>query len=74
MAVTADKVNSQLQLVFATGQDEEGKAMFRTKSFNNIKLTSTPDQLYRVASVLEPLQQHLLATVERNDRTELADL
>ncbi|MFQ3546077.1 DUF1659 domain-containing protein [Halobacillus rhizosphaerae] len=74
MAVTADKVNSQLQLVFATGQDEEGKTTFRTKSFNNIKLTSTPDQLYRVASVLEPLQQHLLATVERNDRTELADL
>ncbi|MGP4075026.1 DUF1659 domain-containing protein [Halobacillus sp. K22] len=74
MAVTTEIVRSQLQLVFENGQDEKGKTVFRTKSFNNIKMTATKDQLYRVATAMAPLQQRLLYAVERNDNSILVDL
>ncbi|UOQ92995.1 DUF1659 domain-containing protein [Halobacillus shinanisalinarum] len=74
MAVTADKVNTQLQLVFENGTDEKGNVKFRTKSFNNVKMEATSDQLYKVATALAPLQQRLLSTIERNDSSVLVDL
>ncbi|WP_101843712.1 DUF1659 domain-containing protein [Halobacillus sp. Marseille-P3879] len=74
MAVTADMVNSQLQLVFENGTDDEGNVKYRRKSFNNVKMEATEDQLYRVAVSIESLQQNLLSTIERNDRSVLVDL
>ncbi|MFD2925315.1 DUF1659 domain-containing protein [Halobacillus naozhouensis] len=74
MAVTADKTNSQLQLVFENGTDEKGNVKYRTKSFNNVKMDATADQLYKVAVALVPLQQRLLSTIERNDSAILTNL
>ncbi|ASF39217.1 MULTISPECIES: DUF1659 domain-containing protein [Halobacillus] len=74
MAVSTEIVRSQLQLVLENGQDEKGNTIFRTKSFNNIKITASEDQLYRVATAMAPLQQHLLYAVERNDNSILIDL
>ncbi|MFZ0371427.1 MAG: DUF1659 domain-containing protein [Halobacillus sp.] len=74
MAVSTEIVRSQLQLVLENGQDEKGNTIFRTKSFNNIKMTASEDQLYRVATAMAPLQQHLLYAVERNDNSILIDL
>jgi hypothetical protein len=64
---TEQKVRTQLQLVFQTGEDGEGNVVIKNKNFNNIKTTATPDQLYAVASALIPLQQWTLLEVERND-------
>jgi hypothetical protein len=64
---TEQKVRTQLQLVFQTGEDGEGNVIVKNKNFNNIKTTATPDQLYAVASALIPLQQWTLLEVERND-------
>ncbi|MCP3026306.1 DUF1659 domain-containing protein [Halobacillus sp. A5] len=74
MAVTADMVNSQLQLVFEDGTDEDGNVKFRRKSFNNVKMEADEEQLYKVAVAIEALQQDLLATIERNDSSVLVDL
>ncbi|UOQ43239.1 DUF1659 domain-containing protein [Halobacillus salinarum] len=74
MAITSDVIHSQLQLVFETGKDEKGKSIYRTKSFNNVKISATAEQLYHVATAFSPLQQHVLAQVERNDRSNLIDL
>ncbi|MFC7063046.1 DUF1659 domain-containing protein [Halobacillus seohaensis] len=74
MAVTADMVNTQLKLVFENGTDEEGNVTYRRKSFNNVKMVATEEQLYNVAIALEALQQNLLSTIERNDRSILVDL
>lgn len=67
MAVNSDKVSSQFQLVFQEGLDGEGNAILRTKSFNNVKVESTADQLHSVAAALEPLQQYTIYAMERND-------
>ncbi|GGF12453.1 hypothetical protein GCM10010954_08940 [Halobacillus andaensis] len=74
MAVTADMVNSQLQLVFENGTDDKGNVKYRRKSFNNVKMEATEEQLYKVAVAIEALQENLLSTIERNDRSVLVDL
>ncbi|MFG6149100.1 DUF1659 domain-containing protein [Halobacillus sp. B23F22_1] len=74
MAVTADMVNSQLQLVFENGTDDKGNVKYRRKSFNNVKMEATEEQLYNIAVAIEALQENLLSTIERNDRSVLVDL
>ncbi|MCT2537062.1 DUF1659 domain-containing protein [Aquibacillus koreensis] len=70
MAVAAT-IDSRLQLAFENGYDAEaGKVILKTKSFNNIKVTATPDQLLAVTAALVPLQQLPLYSIKRND-TEL---
>jgi len=58
---------SQLRLVFEVGTDEAGKPMYRRKSFNNIKVTATPEQLLAVSQALASLQAYPLAQIERSD-------
>ncbi|MGI8314084.1 DUF1659 domain-containing protein [Halobacillus mangrovi] len=74
MAISSEKVGTQLQMVFENGVDGEGNPTFRTKSFNNVKPASTPEQLYTVSTALSQLQQRILYTVERNDSFVIADL
>ncbi|MDL4842055.1 DUF1659 domain-containing protein [Aquibacillus rhizosphaerae] len=70
MAV-AQTIDSRLQLVFENGVDlESGKVILKNKTFNNVKVAATPDQLLAVTTALVPLQQLTLYSVKRND-TEL---
>ncbi|WP_407269370.1 DUF1659 domain-containing protein [Radiobacillus sp. PE A8.2] len=67
MAV-AEKINTRLQLVFEDGVDaESGDPILKSKSFNNVKITATPDQLLAIASSLVPLQQRTLHEIKQND-------
>ena len=72
MAATATMVDSRLSLIFSDGVDGiTGKELFKTKSFNNVKVTATADQLYAVSTSLAPLQERSLFKVERDDSSEL---
>ena len=62
---------SSMVLVFDGGPDDEGNAIKKRKSFNNVKSDATPDQLYTVAQVLTALQQYPLILIERNDTSEI---
>jgi len=63
----ATMTDSRLQLIFEDGLDEEGKPLFSNKNFNNVKTSSTTDQLYAVTMALVPLQQLQLSGIERDD-------
>ncbi|MFD1017972.1 DUF1659 domain-containing protein [Thalassobacillus hwangdonensis] len=67
MAVMSETQSSRLQLVFENGVDGKGEPVYKTKSFNNVKTQATDEQLYEVAVALEPLQQQLWHSIERND-------
>lgn len=70
MAV-AEHLDTRLKLTFQNGIDpNSGKELYKTKSFNNVKTSSTADQLFAIATALAPLQQLTLSSVKRND-TEL---
>lgn len=69
MASTITK--SAFVLTFGNGQDENGKDVFLTKTFRNIKPAAPEDALLAVAGKLAPLQQHPLVSVERDDTSEI---
>jgi hypothetical protein len=72
MAVTSTHTKTRLSIVLNDGVDAEtGKDKFKTKSFNNVRLDATPEELYAFTSALVPLQQRELYTVETNDQSTL---
>lgn len=68
---TSTVLQSTLVLSFDNGVDAKGKPVVKRKAFRNIKTAATQDQLYNVASVLAPLQQLPLISVERDDAAQI---
>ncbi|SDC05820.1 Protein of unknown function [Terribacillus halophilus] len=72
MAVIATHDKTRLSIVLFDGVDPDtGKEKYKTKSFNNIRLDATPDELHAFADVLVPLQQRDFYAVEKNDHSIL---
>lgn len=66
-------IRTGLQLVFNIGVDPEtGEPTTKSKTFNNIKVDATGEQLYRAALALESLQQHPLSNILRKDTYDIA--
>lgn len=73
MAV-AEKISSQLRLVFYDGEDTStGKPIYKSKSFNNVKTDASAEQLLAVAEAFTELQERSLNRVERNDSSEIQE-
>jgi len=62
---------SSMVLLLAGGMNERGETVRLRKSFNNLNLDITADQLYTVATSLTALQQHDLLSIERSDTSEI---
>ncbi|MGV3465470.1 MAG: DUF1659 domain-containing protein [Heyndrickxia sp.] len=62
---------SKLKLVFDNGVDGEGKQLFKNKTFSNIRLDSTADELQSAAQAIASLSQKALYGVERNDNSDV---
>jgi hypothetical protein len=62
---------SSLRLVFDYGMDEKGKPVYKTKTFSNIRLEATPDQLSQAANALGSLSEKPLVRVERSDQLDI---
>lgn len=74
MAVIATHNKTRLSIVLYDGVDPDtGKDKYKTKSFNNIRLDATPDELQAFADALVPLQQRTLYAVEKNDHSILRE-
>lgn len=63
---------TKLRLVFEIGMDEQGKAIYRAKSFSNVRKEATVDQLFQAAQAISALCNDELNKVERNDSTALS--
>lgn len=62
---------TKLRLVFQAGMDDEGNALYKSKTFSNVKKESTADQLYQAAQAITVLCNDTIEKIERNDSTEL---
>ncbi|MFC3041451.1 DUF1659 domain-containing protein [Virgibacillus xinjiangensis] len=70
----AIKIDSTLRLILREGTDlETGKDIYRTKSFTNVKIGTTPEQLYPIANALVGLQQLPLYLMEIRDTSLLSE-
>lgn len=73
MAVV-DQLSSTLRLVLYDGDDLlTGKPIYVSKSFNNVKTNSNPEQLYQTALAFESLQERPLSAVERRDVSAISE-
>lgn len=72
--IIAEPISTQLRLVFYDGEDTmTGDPVYRSKSFNNIKIEATDEQLFIVAEAFEGLQTSSLYTIERRDHSEIRE-
>jgi hypothetical protein len=67
MAVTSTLVKSALNIRFKEGVDEAGKDIIKAKSYSNIKVTSTEDDLLLIGTALGSLMQHEFVGIMRSD-------
>ncbi|WP_017755295.1 DUF1659 domain-containing protein [Calidifontibacillus oryziterrae] len=63
--------DSQLHIEYNVGVDEHGEPIIKNKNYNNLKTTAAPNGIQAVAQAIAGLQQHALASVQRNSNYEI---
>lgn len=66
-------MQSNLRLIYANGYDDEGFAVYKARSYNDINPEATPDQIFNVAKAIASLCNLPLYTVERADKNEIIE-
>ena len=67
-------INTRLRLIFENGtHPTSGNPVLKTKSFNNVLTSATPDQLYAVGNALVGLQTLPIHGIERYDNSEISE-
>ncbi|WNS81493.1 DUF1659 domain-containing protein [Domibacillus sp. DTU_2020_1001157_1_SI_ALB_TIR_016] len=67
----ATLTKSSLRLMFDNGVDENGKQLFQTKTYSNVKTDVTPDQFNAAAAAIAGLSARPLVSIERNDTSTI---
>ncbi|MBA4538394.1 DUF1659 domain-containing protein [Bacillus aquiflavi] len=67
----ANLLDSRLRLVFEAGVDDDGKPIFKAKTFNNIKKTAGANELYEAAQAISALCNYSLDSIERSDNYDI---
>ena len=58
--------DSKLRVVFQTGHTEEGKPIYKTKSYSNVAEDVTPDQLQQVGEALASLSTYPMGGIQQS--------
>lgn len=66
-------MQSNMRLIYENGFDDEGFAIFKARSYNDINTDATPDQIYAAAHAIATLSALQLYTVERSDKHEIVE-
>ena len=66
MALEIITMDSSLQLRFDLGEDEDGKIITRTRTFNRINHDANDEDLYEMAKALAGLQKHPVSRIMKN--------
>ena len=72
MAVVATPLNSSLRIIVETA-DEEGKPIYRTRTYNNVKTAVSDEDLMSVANQLADIQSHPVYAFRRIVETQLTE-
>ncbi|HHW36354.1 MAG TPA: DUF1659 domain-containing protein [Bacillales bacterium] len=63
--------SSQLRIEYHHGMDLDGKPIYKTKNYNYLKTTATPDAILSASQAMAGLQQHELVVVQRNSNFDI---
>ncbi len=72
MAIVSTKNASSIKLSLDCGVDGKGKAIVKSKSFNNLKSDAIDGDIYEVIESIMGLQDFALLKVNRIDNTTLS--
>jgi hypothetical protein len=72
MAVIASNKDSVLVITYQTGLTSQGSPKLGQRSFPNVKLIATDQDIYDVAVAIYELQDYPLIGVRRDNRVDLA--
>ncbi|MFE4426460.1 DUF1659 domain-containing protein [Peribacillus butanolivorans] len=64
-------VSSTLRIDFETGLNEKGSIIFKRRSFSNIKVEATADQLFSASTAIASVQNYPMGEVTRVDTNSL---
>ncbi|MGE4283170.1 MAG: DUF1659 domain-containing protein [Clostridia bacterium] len=73
MPVLSNPLDSRVQIKLNTGTDEDGKAIIKTKTINDIKSSAADQDVMDIVQGLSALQQHSVSGIIRIDEEELVD-
>lgn len=73
MAVVLDPKPSRITIVRETGS-EDGKAILKSKTINNVKSDATHQDIFEVVQALSQLFSHPIVYIERVDSGILTEL
>ncbi|KIL45061.1 DUF1659 domain-containing protein [Jeotgalibacillus soli] len=62
----------KLRLVFEAGLGNEGMPILKNKTFNRVRLTVTPEELYNTAAAIASLSDYALFEVNRLEKAAVA--
>jgi hypothetical protein len=71
MAVTATSLATDLVLVMDNGIGASGQALSKNRTYKNIKIAATDDDVYAVAQTLIGLQSKTNNFIQRRNTVEL---
>lgn len=71
MAVTSLEVSKALSLRINKGTNDDGKTVYGTMTFKNIKLDAADEDVYDVAKGIEGLLEYAVDTISKQEVTDL---
>ena len=63
--------DSRLRLIFEVGTGEDGKPLFKAKSYSNVVEGATPEQLQQVGMALASLSNYPMSTIQQSELHEI---
>ncbi|WP_033827090.1 DUF1659 domain-containing protein [Bacillus andreraoultii] len=67
----ANIIKTNFRILYEFGLDQKGETVFKTKSYNNVKTSSTDEQIYEAALAIASLSSLPFFNVERDDKKEI---
>ncbi|UOF92174.1 DUF1659 domain-containing protein [Fodinisporobacter ferrooxydans] len=64
---------THLVIRIIAGTTVDGKAIYKNRTYNNIKVSATDDDVYAVGQAMASLQADQVAAVERINTNKLSD-
>jgi len=73
MAIVANQADTKFKMVLNAGLDENNKVITKNKTFAGVKVDTTNEVIYNVATSLAGLQSYTLTDIKKYEEYDLVE-
>lgn len=73
MAIVANQADTKFKMVLNAGLDENNKEITKNKTFPGVKVDTTNEVIYNVATSLAALQSYTLTDIKKYEEFDLVE-